>query len=91
MTLLREYASRYATLPVWEAMLALLESDLGHHDAARRSLDACARDDFAAVRASQEGIAALAMLGEVAARDGRHTAAAALDARAVRTPEPGGR
>ena len=91
VTLLREYASRYATLPVWEAMLALLESDLGHHDAARRGLDACARDDFAAVRASHEGLAALAIARRGGGPRRPPHPAAALDARAVRTPEPGGR
>ena len=72
VTLLREYASRYAVLPVWETMLALHESDLSQHDAAARGLEACARGDFELVRSSQEGIAALALLGEVAARSQRH-------------------
>src|SRR5262249_44713121 len=72
ITRLREYASRYSTLPVWEAMLASLEFQLGRVDAARRTLDAFARDDFARVLRTQDHLAALALLGEVAAGCGEH-------------------
>jgi hypothetical protein len=72
VTRLREYASRYPGLPVWEAMLAALELALQRPEQARRALDACARDDFAAVRRSHDWLAALALLGEVAAGTGRH-------------------
>jgi hypothetical protein len=66
--LLRGYASRYRLLPVWEAMLALAEWDLGRPEAARRSLDACG--DFAAVLRTPDHLAALACLGEAAAGAG---------------------
>jgi len=72
LTLLREFASRYAALPVWEAMLAALEWDLGRPRAALRGLAACAHDGFAAVSHSQDGLAALALLAEVAAGTGVH-------------------
>jgi hypothetical protein len=72
VTRLREYASRYATLPVWEAMLASLELQLGRVDEARRSLHSYARDDFERVLRTQDQLAALALLGEVASGTGDH-------------------
>ena len=48
---LRGFAARYPHLPVWEAMLASLEWELGNVEAARRGVALCARDDFAAVAA----------------------------------------
>ena len=66
--LLRGYASRYRLLPVWEAMLALAEWDLGRPQAARRGLDACG--DFSAVLRTPDHLAALACLGEAAAGAG---------------------
>ncbi|HEY7074827.1 MAG TPA: AAA family ATPase [Solirubrobacteraceae bacterium] len=66
--LLRGYAGRYRLLPVWEAMLALAEWDLGRPEAARRSLDACG--DFSAVLRTADHLAALACLGEAAAGAG---------------------
>ncbi len=61
---LRGFAARYPHLPAWEAMVAALEWDLGHPDAARRSLAVVSLD---AVERSPDFLAAAACLGEAAA------------------------
>ncbi|HET6551879.1 MAG TPA: AAA family ATPase [Solirubrobacter sp.] len=64
---LRGFAARYPHLPVWEAMLASLEWDLGDADAARRSVAVCADDGFAAVAGSPDFLpAALSLADPVA-------------------------
>jgi hypothetical protein len=67
---LRGFASRYPHLPVWEAMLASLEWELGNVEAARRSVARCARDDFAAVVRSPDFLPAALCLAEAAAGAG---------------------
>ena len=60
---LRDYAARYPALPVWEAMRARAEHARGS-DAAPRSVEACARDGFAAVLRTPDWLCALALLAE---------------------------
>ena len=60
---LRDYAARYPALPVWEAMRARAEHARGF-DAAPRSVEACARDGFAAVLRTPDWLCALALLAE---------------------------
>jgi hypothetical protein len=67
---LRGFAARYPHLPVWEAMVASLEWEVGNVDAARRSLALCARDGFAAVANSPDFLPAAACLAEAAAGAG---------------------
>jgi hypothetical protein len=67
---LRGFAARYPHLPVWEAMLAALEWELGHADAARRSVDACAQDAFAAVASSPDFLPAALCLADPTAGTG---------------------
>ena len=58
---------------MWEALLR--RARVGPRPRRRRpraGCEACARDGFAAVRRSQDGLAALALLGEVAAGTGDH-------------------
>ncbi len=66
------FAARYPALPVWEAMLAALEAAVGNADAARRGVELCARDDFAAVIRSRDFLPAAVNLGEAAAVSGTH-------------------
>src|SRR5829696_4885861 len=66
---LREYAARYPGLPVWDAMLAQAEHGLGSR-AARRSVDALARDGFAAILRTPDWLCALALLAEPVAELG---------------------
>jgi hypothetical protein len=66
---LREYAGRYPGLPVWDAMLARAEQGL-RSTAARRSVDRCARDGFAAVLRTPDWLCALALLAEPVAAVG---------------------
>ena len=63
---LRDYAARYPGLPVWEAMLAHAELAL-NKDAARRVLEACARDGFGALMRTPDWLCGLALLAEPAA------------------------
>ena len=67
---LRGFAARYPHLPVWEAMLAALEWDLGNADAARRGVAVCARDDFAAVVNSPDFLSAALCLADPTAGAG---------------------
>ena len=67
---LRGFAARYPHLPVWEAMLASLEWDLGNVEAARRSVTLCSRDDFAAVVNSPDFLPAALCLADAAAGAG---------------------
>src|SRR5829696_2492829 len=66
---LREYAARYPGLPVWDAMLAQAEHGLRSR-AARRSVDALARDGFAAILRTPDWLCALALLAEPVAELG---------------------
>ena len=90
---LRGFAARYPHLPVWEAMLASLEWELGDVEAARRGVARCARDDFAAVAALARLPARRRLPGRGRRRRGRagggHDAVRA--AGAVRGHEPGAR
>ena len=88
---LRGFAARYPHLPVWEAMLASLEWELGNVEAARRGVALCARDDFAAVARSPDFLPAAVCLAEAAAGAGRAVAgrAALRAAGAVRRRQPG--
>ena len=63
---LRGFAARYPQLPVWEAMLASLEWELGDVEAARRSVVLCAHDGFAAVVGSPDFLPAALCLAEAA-------------------------
>ena len=63
---LRDYAARYPALPVWEAMRARVGAR-ARLDAAPRSVEACARDGFAAVLRT----ARLALRARPARRAGR--------------------
>jgi len=67
---LRGFAARYPRLPVWEAMLASLEWDLGNVEAARRSVALSSRDDFAAVVNSPDFLPAALCLADAAAGAG---------------------
>ena len=67
---LRGFAARYPHLPVWEAMLASLEWDLGNVEAARRSVALSSRDDFAAVVNSPDFLPAALCLADAAAGAG---------------------
>ena len=67
---LRGFAARYPHLPVWEAMLASLEWELGDVDAARRGVEACARDGFATVAASADFLPAALCLADPTAGAG---------------------
>jgi tetratricopeptide (TPR) repeat protein len=67
---LRGFAARYPHLPVWEAMLASLEWELGDVEAARRGVEACARDGFAAVAASPDFLPAALCLADPTAGAG---------------------
>ena len=61
---LRDYAARYPALPVWEAMLRAGGARPRLADAAPRSVEACARDGFAAVLRTPDWLCALALLAE---------------------------
>jgi hypothetical protein len=67
---LRGFAARYPDLPVWEAMLASLEWELGDADAARRGVALCARDGFAAVERSPDFLVAALCLADPTAGAG---------------------
>jgi hypothetical protein len=67
---LRGYAARYPDLPVWEAMLACLEWELGDAEAARRGVALCARDGFAAVARSPDFLPAALCLADPTAGAG---------------------
>jgi hypothetical protein len=67
---LRGFAARYPHLPVWEAMVASAEWDLGDAEAARRSVETCARDGFAAVAASVNFLPAALSLADPTAGAG---------------------
>ena len=64
---LRAFASRYAQLPVWTAMAADVDLRLGRADDAQRSLLLAARDDFAVVTGTRDGLFTCAVLAEPAA------------------------
>ena len=84
---LRGFAARYPHLPVWEAMLASLEWELGNVEAARRGVALCARDDFAAVVNSPDFLpAALCLADAAAGRASRWQVAPVRAAVAVRAP-----
>ena len=87
---LRDYAARYPALPVWEAMRARAEHARGS-DAAPRSVEACARDGFAAVLRTPDWLCALALLAEPVAALGDPGAgrAAHRRARPARRPQRG--
>jgi hypothetical protein len=74
---LRDYAARYPALPVWEAMLAQAEFRL-RPEGARRSLDACARDGFAALLRTPDWLCGLSLLAEPAAAAGTEEEVARL-------------
>jgi hypothetical protein len=61
---LRGYAARYPHLPVWEAMSSSLEWELGNVQAARRSVEICSQDGFAAVERSPDFLPAALCLAE---------------------------
>ena len=67
---LRGFAARYALLPVWEAMLASLEWELGDVEATRRSVAICAHDGFASVVGSPDFLPAALCLAEAVAGAG---------------------
>ena len=58
---LRDYATRYPSIPAWQSMLAAAEWTLGHEAAARRSVAALARDGFAEAHTSSDRLCALAL------------------------------
>jgi hypothetical protein len=61
---LRAYAARYPHLPVWEAMLASLEWELGNVQAARRSVEIWSQDGFATVERSPDFLPAALCLAD---------------------------
>ncbi|MDA0159773.1 protein kinase [Solirubrobacter ginsenosidimutans] len=71
---LRDYAERFATLPVWLAMAASLEADLGRADAARRALDAAMGPGPRGLQPDEDWLSRLFLLAEAAAAvgDARH-------------------
>jgi tetratricopeptide (TPR) repeat protein len=67
---LRGFAARYPQLPVWEAMVALLEFELGDIEAARRSIATCAHDAFGSVVRSPDFLPAALCLADPVAGAG---------------------
>ena len=64
---LREFAARYAALPVWRALLAAGEWVAGDREAARAALDECAPRGPAALPADVDLPCTLALLADVSA------------------------
>jgi len=64
---LHELAARYPRMPLWQAMAANLDWELGRAGDARQTYEACARDDFRALAPDADRLATLALLAEVAA------------------------
>ncbi len=64
---LREFAARYAALPVWRALLATGEWVAGNREAARAALDDCAPRGPAALPADVDLPCTLALLADVSA------------------------
>ena len=62
---LREFAARYAALPVWRALLAPGEWVAGNRDAARAALEDCAPRGPAALPADADLPCTLALLADV--------------------------
>jgi tetratricopeptide (TPR) repeat protein len=71
---LRDYAERFARLPVWLAMVAALEADLGRTDAARRALDAAMGPGPRGLQPDEDWLSRLFLLSEACAAvgDARH-------------------
>jgi tRNA A-37 threonylcarbamoyl transferase component Bud32 len=74
VAVLRDYAERYATLPVWLAMVAGLEADLGRTGAARRALDAAMGTGPRGLAPDEDWLSRLFLLAEACAAvgDARH-------------------
>ena len=64
---LREFAARYAALPVWRALLATGEWVAGNREAARAAIDDCAPRGPAALPADVDLPCTLALLADVSA------------------------
>jgi DNA-binding winged helix-turn-helix (wHTH) protein/tetratricopeptide (TPR) repeat protein len=76
---LRTFAARFTSLDAaWQPMLGLLHVEMGRHEDARRTIDALAADDFAAVPRHFLGLPALVGLGELCAALGDAPRAARL-------------
>ena len=67
---LRDYAERFATLPVWLAMVAALEADLGRTDAARRALEAAMGSGPRGLQPDEDWLSRLFLLAEACAAVG---------------------
>ena len=61
---LRDYATRYAALPVWAAMAAQAEWALGNAVAVRRLVEGAARDGFAALLGTPDRLCGAVLLAE---------------------------
>ncbi|HKA53807.1 MAG TPA: hypothetical protein VKJ47_09115, partial [Candidatus Binatia bacterium] len=59
------YAQQFPALPIWRCGLALLYSDLGNQDAARREFEQVATRDFADLPRDANWLPSLAVLAEV--------------------------
>jgi hypothetical protein len=60
---LRDYAARHPALPVWQAMLAQVEWNLGL-DSGRGTMAICARDGFAPILRTPDWLCGLVLLAE---------------------------
>ena len=78
---LRDFAERFAELPLWPALLARHALLAGRDDEARRALDLLGADDFERVDRDPDRLAALTLLADVAAAVGDRAAATAIHAR----------
>ena len=75
---LSTYAVRYSGLPVWTAMLAAVDWDLGRADDARQAIDGIGRDGFAWLAATPDGLEGCALIAEAVAGLGRRADAERL-------------
>ncbi len=69
---LSTYAVRYAELPIWGAMLAGVDWDLGRADDARQAIDGIDRDGFSWLAATPDGLEGCALIAEAVAGLERH-------------------
>jgi class 3 adenylate cyclase/tetratricopeptide (TPR) repeat protein/DNA polymerase III delta prime subunit len=61
----REFVDQYPAVPAWRAGLAVLHTDLGNRERARREFERLAEDDFAVIPVDANWIVAMALMAEV--------------------------
>ena len=67
---LHRYAARYARLPLWRAMSAAADAELGRTEQARAALEDCVGGAGERLRSDPDGLSVLALLGEACATIG---------------------